>query len=433
MSNRADPQAQDGNPSQRVRWQVLAACGLLLAAIGIVFGQAVTFEFVNFDDNVCVYENPAVTGGLSAEHVGWAFAHRYAGVWAPLVWTSHMLDWTLYGREAGGHHLTNVLLHAATTLLLFFALRRMTGRIWPSALAAALFAVHPLRVESVAWVTERKDVLSGLFFVLTLWAYAGYARRGRKTPQLVAGAFHARCDYASVMILFAFALMSKPVVVTLPFVLLVLDYWPLGRMTSEGSNTFSACSSRKLDAGGRGRRSKSGGTAARSAASPKPDRPIVRLVVEKLPLFALAAIFCVVTVWAQGETLQVNNRYGLGWRLCHVPVAYVGYLVQLVCPVNLAVPYPRPGHLIWWQVVGSLLLLAILTAGAVASRRRFPYLLVGWLWYLGMLLPAVGLVQFGVQATADRFTYLPQIGLCIALAWGAADLFGQPGPWTVYA
>ncbi len=235
------------------RWQALAVCGLLLLAVGLIYGQTAAFQFVNLDDNICVTDNPHVTGGLSADDLSWAFTHPYAGCWVPLTWISHMLDWQLYGDWAGGHHRTNVLLHAATTLLLFLTLRRMTGRLWPSALAAALFAVHPLRVESVAWVTERKDVLSGLFFVLVLWVYAGYARsRVRETHQnqrirhtpcaadngtrsvpdtLTADALHALYGYLAVIAFFALGLMAKPSVVTLPFVLLLLDYWPLGRIT----------------------------------------------------------------------------------------------------------------------------------------------------------------------------------------------------------
>jgi hypothetical protein len=202
-------------------YQVAAVCGLLLLAVGLVFGQTVHHEFIDLDDTADVCLNPHVNGGLSAEAVKWAFTQRYVGTWMPLTWISHMLDCQIYGLDAGGHHLTNVLLHAATAMLLFLVLRRMTGRLWPSALVAAVFAVHPLRAESVAWVTERKDVLSGLFFVLALGAYAGYVRHRFSLVR-----------YLAVIVFFALGLMAKPMLVTLPFVLLLLDYWPLGRWTA---------------------------------------------------------------------------------------------------------------------------------------------------------------------------------------------------------
>ncbi|MEN6457586.1 MAG: tetratricopeptide repeat protein [Thermoguttaceae bacterium] len=392
------------------RWPVWLVCTLLCLAIGLIYGKTLGHTFVCLDDHVCVSGNPLVTNGLTIRNAAWALSHRYAGVWAPTVWISHTLDWTLYGPWAGGHHLTNVLLHAVTTLLLFFALQRMTGRLWPSALAAALFAVHPLRVESVAWVTERKDMLSGLFFTLTLWAYARYVRKGALAfavgQQAVPPGGRYR-PYLLVVTLFAFGLMSKPTIVTLPLVLLLLDYWPLGRLAREpepGAN--------------------------RSAW---PD--VRQLVAEKLPLLALAAAASIVAIWAQQVALDINVRFSLGWRLAHVPVAYVGYLGQFFWPMNLAVPYPRPAHLPAWHVAGALALLLLISAATIAARRRFPYLLVGWLWYLIMLLPAVGLLQFGVQATADRFTYLPQIGLAIAVAWGLSDLGGAtraaPRRWMV--
>ncbi|MCE5266499.1 MAG: tetratricopeptide repeat protein [Planctomycetaceae bacterium] len=404
------------------RWQVLAAYGMLVLGVGLVFGQTIAHPFINLDDSICVYQNRWVTQGFNANSVGWAFSQPYAGAWAPVVWLSHMLDWRLYGDWAGGHHLTNVLLHAASTLLLFHALRRMTGRLWPSLLAAALFSIHPLRVESVAWVTERKDMLSGLFFMLALCAYAAFAARRAETNVVIASsgqtppgmrkkgrnseirggrgvqsnASGLAGPYAAVTACFVLALMSKPSVVTLPFVLLLLDYWPLAPMGKAKPEAM-----------------------ARNAR---------RLVLEKTPLFTLAAISCVVTLWAQAKAIQVNELYSFAWRLGHIPVAYVGYLVQFLHPVNLAVPYPRPTVLPFWHVLAASLLLALVTMATAATRRRYPYLLVGWLWYLGMLLPAIGVVQFGVQATADRFTYLPQIGLCIAMAWGFAELWQAVAP-----
>jgi protein O-mannosyl-transferase len=355
-------------------YQVVAVCGLLLLAVGLVFGQTVHHEFINLDDNVNVYLNPHVTGGLTAEAVKWAFTDRYMGVWMPLTWISHMVDCQIHGLDAGGHHLTNVLLHAATAVLLFLVLRRMTGRMWPSALVAAAFAVHPLRAESVAWVTERKDVLSGLFFVAAVGAYVGYARHRFSLVR-----------YVAVLVLFGLGLMAKPMLVTLPFVLLLLDYWPLGRWTATATN---------------------------------------KLVLEKVPLLALAASSCLVTTWAyRGDLVHsLDQGFPLSWRIGNAAISCVNYLGMFFYPGNLATAYPLPGpDLSPWEVLAAVLILVVVTTAALVARRRHPYLLVGWLWYLGMLVPVSGILQFGMQTMADRFTYLPQIGLCLALVWGLAD------------
>ena len=347
-----------------------AVCGLLLLAVVCVFGQTLRYGFVNYDDQKYVCKNPHVSGGLNAEAVRWAFTTRHASNWHPLTWLSHMLDCQLYGLISEWHHLTNVLLHAATAILLFLILRQMTGDVWPSAFAAAVFAIHPLRVESVAWIAERKDVLSGLFFMLTLAAYLGYVRRPFSLAR-----------YLTVIGLFALGLMAKPMLVTLPFVLLLLDYWPLGRMT-----------------------------------------PWWRLVVEKLPLLAFSAASCAATLWAQSDAIASTDHVPFSLRLSNAAVSYVAYLVQLFYPVGLAVLYPLPlSGWPTWKVLGAVLVLLAISGGVVACRRRCPYLLLGWLWYLGMLLPVSGLLQVGSQAMADRYTYLPQIGLCIAIAWGASQ------------
>ena len=389
--------------------------GLLLLAIGVAFGQTVRYEFFNLDDDTYVYENPQVSRGLSAEGIAWAFTQSHDANWHPLTWISLMLDCQVYGLSAGGYHLTNVLLHAATAVLLFLVLQRMTGDFWPGALVAALFAVHPLRVESVAWVTERKDVLSGLFFMLALWAYVGYVCHRFSLAR-----------YALLMALFALGLMAKPMLVTLPFVLLLLDYWPLGRFAG------GPCHGEPR----RGRRDLAptpphcmGGDFHRGADFPDTVLGRLRssrhLLMEKIPLFVLAAVSCVVTFWAQGQAVVPIDRLPFPWRIANALVSYVAYLGQFFCPAGLAVYYPHPeGNLPLWQSAGALLMLACISAGALASWRRCPYLLMGWLWYLGMLVPVVGLAQVGTQAMADRFTYLPQIGLCLALAWGAADLCG---------
>ncbi len=377
-------------------------CALLLLAVGLVFGQTVGHAFVNLDDGPYVFENPHVSRGLTARGIAWAFVDNGSALWVPVTWLSLLLDGQLYGLNAGGYHLSNVLLHAATTVLLVLVLGSMTGRAWPSALAAALFAIHPLRVESVAWVTERKDVLSGLFFVLTLAAYGGYVRHR-----------FSLIRYLTVMALFALGLMAKPMLVTLPFVLLLLDYWPLRRMSA------SRCLNRTPSHGNEGAFSDN----ARFSKTELGHFSFPwRLVLEKVPLLALAALSCIVTLSVQGEALGSVEQCPLWWRISHALIAYVTYLAEFFYPVSLVAVYPHPS-LLWspWKTLAALLILAAITAAAWLGRRRCPYFLVGWLWYVGMLAPVIGLVQVGVQTMADRFTYLPQVGLGIALAWAAAD------------
>ena len=353
-----------------------------------------------------VYANSHVSRGLTASGAVWAFTHGSQANWVPLTWLSLMVDCQLYDLHAGGHHLTNVLLHAATAMLLFLVLRRMTGRLWPSALVAALFAVHPLRAESVAWITERKDVLSGLFFMLTLWAYVGYVRHRFSLAR-----------YALLLALFGLGLMAKPMLVTLPFVLVLLDYWPLGRFA--GSTCFNPTS---LPTPPHCNGGDFPGAAnfcetllGRSWSS--------RLVIEKIPLFILAAADCLVTILMQDHTLVSSEHLPWGWRLGNAAINYVTYLGQFFYPVGLVVVYSRPGlDLPLGQICAASLVLAIITAAAFLGRRRCPYLLVGWLWYLGMLAPVIGLLQVGCTSLADRFTYLSQIGPAVALVWGAADL-----------
>ena len=354
---------------------VWAVCALLLLAVALVFGQTVGHEFVNYDDDDYIYENSQVTRGLTSEGVGWAFTRSHSGNWHPLTWMSHMLDCECYGLRPGGHHLSNVLLHAATAILLFLALRQMTGRLWPSALVAVVFAVHPLRVESVAWVTERKDLLSGLFFMLTLAAYARYAGRPFSPAR-----------YLAVVVLFALGLMAKPMLVTLPFVLLLLDYWPLDRF--DGS-----------------------------------PRRGLRLIVEKIPLLLLAMASCMVTLQVQSMAFAEGRATPFSLRIANALLAYVTYLGQIFWPAGLSVLYPYPTQsLPMWKVAGASLVLAAITSSAMAGWRKRPYLLVGWLWYLGMLVPVIGLVQVGTQAMADRYTYLAQIGPYLVLVWGSESM-----------
>ncbi len=368
-------------------------CGLLLLAVALVFGQTVQHGFVNDDDDVYVCNNSQVAKGLTAQGVGWAFTTSYGCMWGPLTWLSHMLDCQLYGLRPWGHHLTNILLHAATTIILFLVLRRMTGDLWPSAFVAALFAVHPLHVESVAWVAERKGLLSGLFFVLTIGAYVGYVRHR-----------FSLLRYLAVVILFALGLLAKPMLVTLPFVLLLLDYWPLGRMVADTPRVPSAV-------GAAGEQTAHGVCLLRW------------LVVEKIPLLALTAASCVATPFTQGEAVTRLDVIRMSSRITNALFSYVAYVGQFFCPVGLAAFYPHPGSsLPIWKALGALVLLVGVSAAAVAWRRRCPCVFVGWFWYLGTLVPMIGLVQVGWHAMADRYAYLTQIGLYLALAWVAAQV-----------
>ena len=353
------------------RGRVLAACLLLAAATLSVYAQSFRAEFLTVDDGVYVTANPAVTAGVTAAGTRWSFG-MHEGNWHPLTWLSLMLDASLGGVDPSVFHATNVLLHVANTLLLFLALFRMTGRLERSGFVALLFAVHPLHVESVAWIAERKDVLSGLFFMLSLLAWAAYVRR----PDVK--------GYALVAALFALGLMAKPMVVTLPLVLLLVDRWPLRRTESW-----------------------------------------VRLIAEKLPLLAMSALSSIVTLVAQrkGGAVSGTDAFPLGSRLGNAVVAYVRYLVDSAWPSRLAFFYPHPGGTLpAWQVAASAAVLVMVSFYALRGSRKHPYLAMGWVWYVVMLAPVIGLVQVGLQARADRYTYLPLIGPFIAVVWGASDL-----------
>jgi tetratricopeptide (TPR) repeat protein len=395
----------------RANWSSLAVCILLIAVTWIVFGQTTRHEFVNYDDNTYVYANPVVRSGVTVYGTEWAFTHVHSQNWHPLTTLSHMLDCQIFGLNAAGHHFTNVLLHTAAVVLLFLVLFQMTGAIWRSGFVAAVFAIHPLHVESVAWIAERKDVLSALFFMLTLAAYASYVRNrsiGR---------------YLAVSILFALGLMSKPMLVTVPFVLLLLDYWPLER-----GQTFAAANPSPRRRGGSERQS---ATPHPSLSPSQGERIKVRgsyrvvgaLVVEKIPWFLLAAASCVATIVAQRQATGSAEELPLSWRAENALVAAATYVWQTFWPANLTVFYPHPeNQLALWQIILAAGLLAGLTLPALMARRRFPYLFTGWFWYLIMLFPVIGLVQVGLQGHADRYTYLPQIGLGIMATWAIADL-----------
>jgi tetratricopeptide (TPR) repeat protein len=352
-------------------WLSVGICLSLAVLTWVVFSQTLWHDFINYDDPRYVYENTKITGGLSISGIAWAFTHIHSLNWHPLTTISHMLDCQLYGLKAGWHHFTNVLLHTLAAMLLFLALQQMTGAVWRSAFVAAVFAIHPLRVESVAWIAERKDVLSGVFFMLTLLAYVNYVRVPRVRRYLV------------VVFLFACGLMSKPMLVTLPFVLLLLDYWPLNRIEGQ----------------------------------------LWKRVAEKIPLIVLSAVSSVITFLVQKGAVGQTEELPIFERINNAVVSYVLYIWQMLWPVNLAVFYPHPeNRLPPWEIACCLLVLMCITVAAIALRTRRPYLLTGWLWYLGMLVPVIGLVQVGWQGRADRYTYLPQIGLYIAATWAVVDL-----------
>lgn len=375
-------------PKRNQLWLAVGVCIFLVAITWLVFGQTLRHEFINYDDQDYVYENTKVTSGLSVAGIGWALTHIHAQNWHPLTTISHMLDCQLYGLKAGAHHFTNVLLHTVAVLLLFVVLREMTGALWPSAFVAAVFAIHPMHVESVAWVAERKDVLSAVFFMLTLFAYVRYAR----APSMG--------RYLAITFLFTLGLMSKPMLVTAPLVLLLLDYWPLRR--------FEKSSSAK----------------SKSKIVNWWDRQTIaqRLLLEKMPLLALSTASGIVTFLAQRHPLGWTEQLPISPRVNNALVTYVAYIGQMLWPVKLAVFYPHPeNRLPLWEIALAVAVLIAVTAAVLALRKR-PYFITGWFWYLAMLVPVIGLVRVGWQGRADRYTYLPQIGLYILITWAVADL-----------
>ena len=347
---------------------------LLIAAILISYWQVKDFDFICFDDKPYVTENRRVQSGLTVKGFIWAFTTFHASNWHPLTWLSHMLDCELYGLNPMGHHWTGLQIHIANTLLLFFILQYMTGALWRSAFVAALFALHPLHVESIAWVAERKDVLSTFFGMLALLSYCRYA----KQPSLA--------GYLLIILFLSMGLMAKPMLVTLPFLLLLLDFWPLERLRFV---------------------------------------TVFRLVLEKIPLFVPVIISSCLTFMAQQSSGAVKSleSFPLTVRAANAFVSYASYAVKAIWPHNLTVFYPHPGNsLPLWQVFGAILLVGGASVLAIRSLKKYPYIAVGLFWYLGTLVPVIGLIQVGPQAMADRYTYIPMTGLFIIIAWGFSDL-----------
>jgi protein O-mannosyl-transferase len=342
-------------------------------------------SFIILDDETYVAKNIHVNQGFSIQNIIWAFTTCHAANWHPVTWLSHMLDSQLFGLNPGQHHLTNLFFHVLNTVLLFVVFNMMTAMIWPSAFVAALFALHPLHVESVAWISERKDVLSAFFFMLTLWSYDGYVRSASKWR------------YGLVLFFFTMGLMSKPMLVTLPFVLLLLDFWPLHRFSFQHSGA---------------------GLTDPQGVSTLP------LILEKIPLFFLSAISCWITFYAQkhGGALNSLEFIPITSRIANALISYSTYIIKTVYPVNLTCLYPHPVVFFWWQVAGALLFLGMISFIAFRLMKKHPYVLVGWLWYLGALVPVIGLVQVGRQVMADRYAYIPLIGLFIIITWGMWDV-----------
>jgi len=368
-------QQQKGQPEPNAihRFRSLWVCLFLLLGTFLTFAPVLNHEFIPFDDREYVTENEYVQQGWTSAGLKWAFTSGHSANWHPLTWLSHMLDVELYGGGPRGHHLTSLLFHCLNTILLFLVLQKLTGAFWRSAIVAALFAIHPLRVESVAWVSERKDVLCTFFGLTAIWIYHGYVKRP------------SRWAYLGLIACFALGLMSKPMLVTLPCVLLLLDYWPLRRLDRDSFG---------------------------------------RLMVEKLPLFALSAVSSVITYLVQKQEGAVVTALPLSERLGNALISYWSYIGKTLWPTDLSVIYLQPGRAI--SLAAALLAAALLAGVSVATlraARRYPYLTVGWLWYLGTLVPVIGLVKVGAQSMADRYTYIPGIGLALMGVWGTAKLF----------
>jgi tetratricopeptide (TPR) repeat protein len=399
-------------------------CLALAILTVITFWSLKDCGFINLDDNIYVYENAYVQSGLTWNSIGQAFSSELAkvGHWHPITWLSLMLDYQIFGLNPQGFHLINLLFHVINTILLFLVLRRMTKTLWPSAFVACLFAIHPLHVESVAWITERKDVLSTFFWMLTMGAYSYYV----ESPGFR--------RYVFVFLFFALGLMAKPMLITLPFVLLLLDYWPLRRfqgikpdykVQTEESNLLTSDKQKNKS------KKKAAVLVSETLEIKKPADPeykwslIYPLLWEKVPLFILAILSILATYVAAQSAGAITSieKLQLGVRIGNAFVSYIAYIGKMIWPSNLAVFYPYPKGLILWQVIGSVLLLIAITLVVIWRAKRSPYLATGWLWYVGTLMPVIGIVQAGAQAMADRYTYIPLIGLFIIVAWGVPDLF----------
>jgi len=371
-------QINDKKRFMHVRLKIGISALLILATL-VTFGQVIEFEFLNYDDDEYITANKNIQKGFSLENIAWALTAEVSGNWHPFTLFSHMLDYRLFGLDAGKHHLTNLILHMINSLLLFLVFSRISKKIYPSAFIAALFALHPLHVESVAWVSERKDVLSTFFFMLTLWCYYKYIEH----PS-------TKC-YLAIVFFFIFGLASKPMLVTVPFVLILLDVWPLKRMSFSNSTGN------------------------------------YELIIEKIPLFMLSLVSCVITILFQhkGEAVGTVARFPISIRIGNALVAYIEYLKKTFWPFDLAIFYPHTGLPPTAIIIGSLIFLILFSAIAVISLKQFPWLFTGWFWYIGTMFPVIGIVQVGSQAMADRYTYIPLIGIFLILCYGITEFLSK--------
>ncbi|MFC1853121.1 tetratricopeptide repeat protein [candidate division CSSED10-310 bacterium] len=358
---------------------------LILALFTLsIYAQVRHHSFISYDDPSYVHDNPHINSGLSIDNIHWAFTNAHACNWHPITWISHMIDVHFFGLDAGWQHMVNVIFHVGSTILLFWMFNRITGQFYQSSFIAALFALHPLHVESVAWISERKDVLSTFFLMLVLWSYVQYVKKPSITK------------YLNCLIFYILGLFSKPMLVTVPFLMMLLDYWPLQRQQS-GSTSPSTDTSQITS--------------------------LLHFIREKIPFLALAIIISVVTLHVQQKlAIQSFRILPISTRIAHAIVTYVTYIEKMLYPENLVVYYPYPRAIVAWQVVGSFVLLLILFIIALRIHRNYPYIIVGLLWYCGTLIPVIGIIQVGSQAMADRYTYVPLIGLFIIIAWGATDI-----------
>jgi protein O-mannosyl-transferase len=365
-----------------------------MVATFYVYSQVQSHQFINFDDDLYITNNINVQAGLTSKSYIWAFTTSHPPYWHPVTWLSHMLDYEMYGLHAKGHHLTSLFFHIANVLILFIVLSRMTGELWKSGLVAAMFAFHPLNIESVAWIAERKNILSTLFFLLTIWAYVCYVHTSTLKR------------YGLVVLFFTLGLMSKPMLVTLPFVLLLLDYWPLKRLKVWHENDHNETSEIK------------------AAINPN----ALKLLIEKIPLFLLSIALSITTVYFQkiAGAVQSLDRFPFQTRLVNSMVSYIKYLGKMLWPTELSILYPHPGNALpVWQGIFCCFALIGITIISIRLINKAPYFAIGWFWYMGTLIPVIGIVQVGLQAMADRFTYIPQIGIFIIIAWGAPELLSR--------
>ena len=394
----------------------------LIFASCAAFGRIARNDFINFDDISYITGNNYIQAGFNSESIKWAFTAIVDGNWHPLTMISHMLDWSLFGANASGHHLVSLLLHTGAVIFLFLFLNKTTNNIWPSAFAAALFCIHPLRVESVAWAAERKDVLSMFFGMACLYAYALYVEKSRLS------------SYLLCLTLFVLSLMSKPMLVTLPFLLILLDYWPLGRLGSR-KVVVSPADVIPVSQNKRKKKTKLKKESLKKDIFPANERklPETRIagiiplwqIWEKVPFLGLAIISCIITLWAQnkGGTIAPTDIFPFCTRFANATVSYVAYLGKIFWPHDLALFYPYEHHIPLWKVLISGIIIISITLVVLYYIRKLSFLFVGWFWYLGTLIPVIGLIQAGQQSMADRYTYLPSIGIAVGLAWGVPLLF----------